>query len=35
LAGQPRLIGEPGKGDSFDTGRMRGVLDLPIAGQLA
>jgi isoquinoline 1-oxidoreductase beta subunit len=28
LLGEPRLIGEPGKGDSFDTGRMRGVLDL-------
>ncbi len=25
---QPRLIGEPGKGDSFHTGRMRGVLDM-------
>ncbi|MBO9708527.1 MAG: xanthine dehydrogenase family protein molybdopterin-binding subunit [Caulobacter sp.] len=28
LLGEPRLIGEPGKGDSFHTGRMRGVLDL-------
>ena len=28
LLGEPRLIGAPGKGDSFDTGRMRGVLDL-------
>jgi isoquinoline 1-oxidoreductase beta subunit len=27
-AGRPRLIGEPGKGDSFHTGRMRAVLDL-------
>jgi isoquinoline 1-oxidoreductase beta subunit len=28
LLGAPRLIGEPGKGDSFHTGRMRAVLDL-------
>jgi isoquinoline 1-oxidoreductase beta subunit len=28
LLGPPRLLGEPGQGDSFDTGRMRGVLDL-------
>lgn len=28
LLGEPRLLGEPGKGDSFHTGRMRGVLDL-------
>jgi isoquinoline 1-oxidoreductase beta subunit len=28
LLGEPRLIGEPGKGDSFHTGRMRAVLDL-------
>ncbi|MEW6389828.1 MAG: xanthine dehydrogenase family protein molybdopterin-binding subunit [Pseudomonadota bacterium] len=28
MLGAPRLLGEPGKGDSFDTGRMRGVLDL-------
>jgi len=28
LLGAPRLLGEPGQGDSFDTGRMRGVLDL-------
>jgi hypothetical protein len=27
LLGAPRLIGEPGKGDSFHTGRMRAVLD--------
>ncbi|PIB91429.1 xanthine dehydrogenase family protein molybdopterin-binding subunit [Caulobacter sp. FWC2] len=28
LLGEPRLLGEAGKGDSFHTGRMRGVLDL-------
>ena len=28
LLGAPRLLGEAGKSDSFDTGRMRGVLDL-------
>lgn len=28
LLGAPRLIGPPGENDSFDTGRMRGVLDL-------
>jgi isoquinoline 1-oxidoreductase beta subunit len=28
LLGEPRLIGEAGKGDSFHTGRMRAVLDL-------
>lgn len=28
LLGEPRLLGEPGRGDSFHTGRMRGVLDL-------
>lgn len=27
LLGEPRLIGEPDKGDSFHTGRMRAVLD--------
>jgi isoquinoline 1-oxidoreductase beta subunit len=27
LLGESRLIGEPGKGDSFHTGRMRAVLD--------
>lgn len=27
ILGEPRLLGEPGKGDSFHTGRMRGVLD--------
>ena len=28
LLGEPRLLGEAGQGDSFHTGRMRGVLDL-------
>jgi isoquinoline 1-oxidoreductase beta subunit len=28
LLGEPRLLGEAGKGDTFHTGRMRGVLDL-------
>ncbi len=28
LLGEPRLLGEAGQGDAFDTGRMRGVLDL-------
>lgn len=28
LLGEPRLLGKPGEGDSFDTGRMRGVLEL-------
>ncbi|OYW26285.1 MAG: isoquinoline 1-oxidoreductase [Caulobacter sp. 12-67-6] len=28
LLGEPRLLGDPGQGDSFHTGRMRGVLDL-------
>ena len=28
LLGEPRLLGEPGRGDSFHTGRMRAVLDL-------
>lgn len=28
MLGEPRLLGEAGKGDSFHTGRMRGVLDL-------
>lgn len=28
LLGEPRLLGEPGNGESFHTGRMRGVLDL-------
>lgn len=28
LLGEPRLLGEAGKNDSFHTGRMRGVLDL-------
>ena len=27
LLGPPRLLGEPGRGDSFHTGRMRSVLD--------
>lgn len=28
MLGEPRLLGEEGKPDSFHTGRMRGVLDL-------